>query len=136
MTKNISADTIFCCLKVKNNIGITSINFNATLSTFLSRYTFNKIVLLRYIILCNHTLQKIIGLCSSKTLHLLFLCRKPVHFSSFFISCMFTFLHYECSGLCQHRPGHSWGKKNTVTWIKKHKKLHGFSCSNCWIILL
>ena len=31
-------------------------------------------------------------------------------FFSFFISCNFIFLPYECPGLCRRRPGHSLGK--------------------------
>ena len=33
--------------------------------------------------------------------------RKSMQFFSFFISCNFIFLPYECPGLCRHRPGHS-----------------------------
>ena len=33
--------------------------------------------------------------------------RKLMLFFSFFISCNFIFLPYECPGLCRHRPGHS-----------------------------
>ena len=52
--------------------------------------------------------------CSSGTLqNLSYFWNTKTHavFIIFFISCYFIFSPNECPGLCQHRPGHSLGKK-------------------------
>ena len=68
--------------------------------------------------------------CSRKTLqNLLYFMHKKtlVVFFSFFISCNFIFLPYECPGLCWHRPEHSLGKNMKLHEMKNEKKLRGFS---------
>ena len=45
----------------------------------------------------------------------------------FFISCYFIFSPNECPGLCQHRPGHSLGKKIKQHEMKNGKSNFGFS---------
>ena len=59
------------------------------------------------------TLQKF-GVCAQRNVPATcfkicyILCiRKPMQFFSFFISCNFIFLPYECPVLYRHRPGHS-----------------------------
>ena len=53
---------------------------------------------------------------------------------SFSISCYFIFFPNECSGLCQHRPGHSLGenkvaqneKMKLCTWVFIFQKYGNF----------
>ena len=40
-----------------------------------------------------------------------YMCKNPKLLFPFFILCYFIFSPNECPGLCQHRPGHSLGKK-------------------------
>ena len=37
------------------------------------------------------------------------------------------FFPNKCPGLCEHRPGHSLGKKIKLHGMKNEKKLHRFS---------
>ena len=52
-------------------------------------------------------LNKMFQRNASKFARYILCIRKPMKFFSFFILCNFTFLLYECPGLCPHTPGHS-----------------------------
>ena len=76
--------------------------------------------------------------CSSKMIqNLLYFMYLKTHvfFFSFFISCNLKFLPYECPGPCQHRPGHSLGKKVKLHKMKNEKNYMGFLIHKIYQIL-
>ena len=58
---------------------------------------YNTITLQKYEVCAQlNALEKRFKICH------IFVIRKPIWFFSFFISCNFIFLPYECPGLCRH----------------------------------
>ena len=94
---------------------ISAISRNSAFFWILERFKFRNMLLTKpsSLLKSNVHSSEIRGLqstkCSSETLQklLYFMYEKTLVVFTFFISCNFIFLPYECPSLCGHRPGHS-----------------------------